>query len=79
MVQAMLTVMFLENYCRDLMVFFDANAKDGADVWSHFNVYRREEQPENGPIDYYASGALNITQIKQNCGSYWINDANIIE
>jgi hypothetical protein len=66
MLQFMLTVMFLETYCDDLLVFFDSSTNN---LWSSVTVY--EKKPDVKPINYMASGPLTTPQMKKKCAQNW--------
>lgn len=71
MLQFMLTVMFLETYCDDLLIYFDTST---ADMWSNVLVYKKQEGynvTAGVPPNYYESGPLKLEAIKKQCGSYW--------
>ena len=68
MLQFMLTVMFLETYCDDLLVFFDASTDN---LWSTVSVY--EKRLDTKPINYMASGPLATADLKKKCATHWRN------
>lgn len=71
MLQFMLTVMFLETYCDDLLIYFDTATND---MWSNVLVYQKQADynaTAGAAPDYYANGPLKLDAIKKQCGSYW--------
>jgi hypothetical protein len=69
MLQFMLTVMFLETYCDDLLIYFDSSTDD---MWSNVRVYKKTALNEtNTAPNYYENGPLKIEEIKKQCGTSW--------